>query len=116
MYEVSPASAMFQNIMNQTLQGLDMVVCWVDDILVTGKDDQEHLRNLDLVLTRLAEAGLRLKREKCRFMQANVSKLGYIINAQGVRTDSSKVDAIKNAPAPKNVQKLHTFLGCINYY
>ena len=43
--------AMFQNIMDQTLQDFDMVVCQVDDILVTGKDDQEHLKNLDLVLT-----------------------------------------------------------------
>ena len=48
VYGVSPVSPMFQNIMDQTLQGLDMVVYWVDDILVTGKDDQEHLRNLAL--------------------------------------------------------------------
>ena len=116
VYGVSPSSAMFENIMDQTLQGLDMVVCRVDGILVTGKDDQQHLRNPDLVLTRLAEAGLRLKREKCRFMQASVTYLGYIINAQGVRGDSSKVDAIKNAPTPKNVQELRSFLGCINYY
>ena len=93
-----------------------MVVCRVDDILVTGKGDQEHLRNFDLVLTRLAESGLRLKHEICRFMQASVRKLGYIINAQVVRADSSKVDAIKNAPPPMNLLKLHTFLGCINYY
>ena len=112
MYGVSQASA----IMDQTLQGLDMVVCWVDHILVTGKDDQEHLRNLDLVPTRLAEAGLRLKHEKCRFMQASVTYLGYIINAQGVRADSSKADAIKNAPTPKNVQELSSVLACINHY
>ena len=102
--------------MDQALQSLDMVVCRVDDILVTGKGDQEHMRNLDLVLTWLAEAGLRLKHEKCRFMQASATYLGYIINAQGVRADSNKVDAIKNAPAPKNVQELRSFLGCINYY
>ena len=95
---------MFQNIMDQTLQGLDMMVCRVDDSLVTGRDDQEQLRNLDLVLTRLAETGPRLKCEKCRFMQASVTYLGYIINAQGVCAGSSKVDAIKNAVAPKNVQ------------
>ena len=100
--------------MDQTPQSLDMVVCRVDDILVTGKDDQDHLRNLNLVLTRLAEAGLRLKHEKCRFMQASVTYLGYIINVQGVRADLSKVDVIKNTPAPENVQELRSFLGCIN--
>ena len=115
VYGVSPVSAIFQTIMDQTLQGLDMVMCQVDDILVTGKNDQERLRNLGLVLTRLAEAGLRLKHEKCRFMQASVTYLGYIINLQGVCADSSKADAIKNASAPKNVQELCSFLGCINY-
>ena len=114
VYEVSPVSAMFQKIMDQTPQSLDMVVCQVDDILVTSKDDQEHLRNLNLVLTRLAEAGLRLKHEKCRFMQASVTYLGYIINVQGVRADLSKVDVIKNTPAPENVQELRSFLDCIN--
>ena len=49
-------------------------------------------------------------------MQASITYLGYIINAQSVRADSSKVDVIKNVPAPKNVQELHSFLGCINNY
>ena len=38
-----------------------MTVVRVDAILVTGKDDQEHLKNLDIVLSRLADAGLKLK-------------------------------------------------------
>ena len=43
---------------------MPMTVVRVDDILVTGKDDQEHLKNLDIVLSRLADAGLKLKQEK----------------------------------------------------
>ena len=100
--------------MDQTLQGLDIALCRVDDILVTGKDDQEHLKNFDLVLTQLVKAGLRLKHEKCRFMQANVTNLGYIVYVNGVHADSSKVDAIKDAMAPTNVQDLCSFLGFIN--
>ena len=38
-----------------------MTVVRVDDILVTGKGDQEHLKNLDIALSRLAGAGLKLK-------------------------------------------------------
>ena len=57
-----------------------------------------------------------MKHEKCRFVQTSVTYLDYIINEQGVRADSSKVDAIKNAPTPKNVQELLSFLGCIKYY
>ena len=71
---------------------------------------------LYLALTWLAESGLRVKHEKCRFVQTSVTYLDYIINAQGGRADSSKVDTIKNAAAPKNVQELLSFLGCIKYY
>ena len=38
-----------------------MKVVRLDDILVTGKEDQEHLKNLDMVLSRLADVGLKLK-------------------------------------------------------
>ena len=53
-----------------------MVVCQVDNILVSGKDDPDHLRKLSEVLC-LREAGLRLKREKCKFMQLSDEYLGY---------------------------------------
>ena len=42
---------------------------YIDDILITGLSEQEHLKNLNQVLTRLAEAGLKLKQTKCSFMQ-----------------------------------------------
>ena len=45
-----------------------MVVCRVNDVLVSGKNDPNHPRNLNEVLSRLQEAGLRLKGEKCKLM------------------------------------------------
>ena len=45
-----------------------MVVERVDDILVSGRSDDEHARNLKAVLEKLSERGLRLKKKKCRFM------------------------------------------------
>jgi len=72
-FGVSSASAIFQSKIEQVLQGIPMVVCRVGDILISGKDDQEHLSNLSEVLTRLESAGLRLKLSKCQFMQPTVS-------------------------------------------
>ena len=46
------------------LKGCPVTVVRVDDILVTGKDDQEHLKNLEIVSSRQADAGLKLKQEK----------------------------------------------------
>ena len=115
-FGVPSASAIFQSKIEQVLQGTPMVVCRVDNILISGKDDQEHLNNLNEVLTRLESTGLRLKLSKCQFMQPTVEYLGYRIDAQGLHTIEKKVEAIRNAPAPENQQQLRSFLGMINYY
>ena len=76
-FGVSSASAIFQSKIEQVLQGIPMVVCRVDDILISGKNDQEHLIHLNEVLARLERAGLRLKLSKCKFIQPTVEYLGY---------------------------------------
>lgn len=49
------------------MKGIPRVAVYLDDILVTGVDERDHLHNLEEVLSRLEEAGLRLKRNKCSF-------------------------------------------------
>ena len=71
-FGVASASAVFQHIMERVLQGIPRVICYLDNILITGKDYQEHLTNLKAVLKRLQDFGLRLKRNKCQWMQTNV--------------------------------------------
>ena len=52
------------------LRNIPYVIVRVDDILVSGGNDNDHLRNLEEVLKRLAEAELRLKKGKCVFMES----------------------------------------------
>ena len=66
-FGVASSMTIFQSKIEQILQGITMVVCRVDNILVSGKTDQEHLGNLSTVLTRLETVGLRLKLAKCKF-------------------------------------------------
>ena len=66
-YGVSSSPGIFQRTMENLLQGISFVVVRVDDILVSGSNDEEHLENLEEVLKRLSEHGLRLKK-KCAFM------------------------------------------------
>ena len=93
-----------------------MVVVWVDDILVSGKSDADHVRNLDSVLKRLSDAGLKLKRQKCKFLEPSVEYLGYLIDKEGIHPMARKIEAICNAPAPLNITELHSFLGMTQYY
>ncbi|XP_061763239.1 uncharacterized protein LOC133556905 [Nerophis ophidion] len=67
------------------LQSSDLpVAVFLDDILLTGKSDREHLETLSEVLRRLREAGLRLKRKKCAFLESEAEFLGHIVNASGL--------------------------------
>ena len=115
-FGVSSAPAIFQRIMDNLLQGIPQVCVYFDDILVTGKSTEEHLKNLEEVLSRLRNAGMRLKKSKCAFLLPQVKYLGHQISEKGLQPTTQKLRAIVEAPAPHNVSQLKSFLGMINYY
>lgn len=115
-FGISSAPAIFQRAMDEILSGIPGVICYIDDILITGSNDAKHFERLEEVLKRLQQHGLRLKKDKCRFMQPSVEYLGHPVDAVGIRPLPSKLEAIVNAPAPVNVQQLRAFLGLLNYY
>ena len=49
-FGVASAPALFQKTMDGILQGIPHCICYLDDILVTGRSHAEHLRNLETVL------------------------------------------------------------------
>ena len=55
-------------MMDSILTGLPHVACYIDGILITGRNDSEHLKNLEKVLARLEEYGVKAKRDKCSFL------------------------------------------------
>ena len=77
-YGVASAPAIFQKLMEHILNGIPNVVCYMDDILVTGKNDIEHLKTLKIVFEKLREYGVRMKRPKCKFMEHSVEYLGHV--------------------------------------
>ena len=115
-FGVASAPAMFQKLMDVVLQGISGVMCYIDDILISSKDEESHLKTIEEVFTRLQQHGFKLKRDKCEFLMNSVEYLGHQIDKDGIRALPNKVAAIKNAPTPNNVQELRSFLGLINYY
>ena len=58
--------------MESLLGDIPGVVFYIDNILITGKTNEDHLAALEEVLKRLQKVGLRLKKPKCVFMAAIV--------------------------------------------
>ena len=83
---------------------------------MTGSTEEEHLSNVEKVLQRLQKYGIRAKRAKCEFLCASVEYLGHRVNATGLYTTQSKVEAIQKAPQPKNIQELRSFFSLVHYY
>ena len=115
-FGISAAPGIFQRTMERLIQGIPMTVVYLDDILVTGHTPEEHHTHLKQVLERLQKAGLRLKREKCSFGRPSCTYLGHRIDGEGIHPTEEKVSAIINAPEPRNVAELRSFLGLVNYY
>ena len=112
------APATFQRLMETVFSGLARDKCFIylDDVLVVGRTFEEHLSNLREVLTRLREAGLKLKPGKCHLAKFQVTYLGYVVSRQGITADPAKVAAVREFPTPKSVKELRSFLGLASYY
>ncbi|GBN41538.1 Retrovirus-related Pol polyprotein from transposon 297 [Araneus ventricosus] len=112
------ASATFERLMETVLRGLTSEAClvYLDDIIIVGRTFQEHLNNIRKVFQRLQKANLKLSPKKCRFFRKEVSYLGHIISADGVKTDPEKTKAVVDWPRPETVHDLRSFLGLCTYY
>lgn len=115
-FGVASAPAIFQRTMETVLQGLDNVGCIMDDVLVTGKDDTDHQKNLDAALKRLDDYGIKLKKNKCYFMKESVEYFAFVVNKDGIQPSPQKIEAIKALKDPQSKKELQSWLGIVNYY
>ena len=76
-YGISSAPGIFQRNMENLLQNIPNVIHRVDDILVSGASDKDHLNNLEEVLKRLASACWGRRKNKCVFMEPQITYLGH---------------------------------------
>ena len=83
--------AVFTRLMHQVLGEVlgVLTLVYVDDILVCSSFEQ-HLVDLDEVLTRLRSAGLSCSLGKSHLFQEEVEYLGHLAGTRGIRPDSEK--------------------------
>lgn len=112
------APATFMRLMNDILRPyLDkFVVCYLDDILIFSKTEEEHAEHVRLVLEVLRKHKLYAEPKKCEFGRREIGFLGHKLTQAGIHPEEAKIDIIKNWPRPRTVSDLRSFLGLANYY
>ncbi|KAJ1081874.1 hypothetical protein NDU88_002047 [Pleurodeles waltl] len=115
-FGLASGAAMFQRIMSNPFSGIDEVMFFQDDILIMGKNKEEHDNKLKLVLETIKEKGLTIEYSKCKFAQNEVEYLGHSISKHGIKPKQALVEAIKDVPCPTGKDDVRAFLGLIKFY
>ena len=108
----------FSRVINLVLRGLNWktALAFLDDIVILGKNFQDHLENLVEALNRFRQYGLKLKPKKCTFCLKKVEFLGRIVGENSIEISEKDIEAVKEWPTPKNTKDVERFLGLANYH
>ena len=115
------ATATFQRLMAQALTRVtkkygNLVMCYVDDVVIATPTLEDHIDRLDEVFGCMKRAGLKCKPSKCEILRDSIKYLGRMMDRHGVRPDPEAVEAVLTWKAPRTDTQLLSFLGFANYY
>ena len=112
------APGAFQRLMEIVLSGLtyELVLVYLDDIIVYGRNFEEHLERLRIVLNRIRDANLKISPAKCSLFQRKITFLGHVVSAEGIQTDPAKVQAVEKYPVPTTLRQVRAFMGLVGFY
>jgi hypothetical protein len=112
------APATFERAMETALQGLTNKIClvYLDDIILFGKTFEEEMKNLQEIFRCLERVDLKMSRKKCHLFKQEVSFLGHVVSAEGVKTDPPKIEKVASCPRPVDKEGVQSFIGLCTYY
>lgn len=112
------APSIFQRALDDILREYIGKICFVyiDDIIIFAENEEDHLRNLNIVFETLELANMKVQLDKCEFLKKEVEFLGFIVSDSGIKTNPKRVEAINNFPPPRTLKELRSFLGMSNFY
>jgi hypothetical protein len=118
IFGLTNSPAVFQRIMNLALGHLrnTIVSCYMDVLLIRGKDWTELLDKLLLVLEALKQAGFTLGLSKREFGKTQLEYIGFDIGVDGIRPGRQKVLAFLKFATPAETTQVHRFHGLTSYF
>ena len=113
------ATATFQRLMAQALTRVtkkygNLVMCYVDDVVIATPILEDHMDRLDEVFGCMKRAGLKCKPSKCEKFRDSIKYMGIMVERHGVRPDPEAVEAVLTWKAPRTNTQLMSFLGVVS--
>lgn len=111
--------AVFQRFINHIFKDLivtNVVLAYMDDLIIPAIDYKEALDRLKTVLDRAEEYNLQLSWKKCKFLKDRISYLGYVITNNTKLPSEEKTKAVVNYPRPESIAQIQSFLGLTGYF
>ena len=90
-------SSFYFSALDTIFQDIPQVICYIDAILVTRADDEDHLQNLAEFLKHLQFHGYQNKKSKYHFLETSVVYLGHQIDSERIHATADKVKAMVSA-------------------
>lgn len=115
MFGINCAPEIFQRVMTEMLAGIEGIIVYIDDVVVSGRDRKEHDARLQEVLAVLEDNNAMLNKEKCMFGVKKLEILGYEVSAAGISPSEEKITAIRNFRCPETKEEARSFLGLVNF-
>ena len=106
----------FQRHLNLVLRGIEGVYVYLDDVVITGKTWEDHLKKLKLVFEAFVRHNITINLSKCDFCRATVKYLGHEVGSGAVKPLDIHIKSITNFPVPKCRKEVMKFLGTVGYY
>lgn len=114
-YGICSAPEVFTKVLRQMFDSVEGVDVYVDDIIIWGKNAEEHNKRLETVLKIAAENDLKFNMDKCKFGLTEITYMGYRVSSKGILPDLNKCEAIRNIQVPNDKKGIERLLGMIQY-
>ena len=108
--------AYFQNLKNEVLNGLNFTLDYLDDVIIFSETAEQHLKHIQIMLTRLKQASLKLRKSKCAFFKKELYYIGHLLTTQGIKLQTEKIKAVSEMKPPTNQKGVREYLGMAGYY
>ena len=107
---------MAQALTNGTKKYDNLVMFYVDDVVIATPTLEDHIERLDEVFACMKRSGLKCKPSKCEILKDSIKYVGRMVDKHGIRPDPNAVEAVLTWKSPKTEHQLMSFFCFANYY